>query len=747
MNNVIPNVKLAVNIRPIQFAYFYRKGNKRDLLKIFKYLNTQWGGIYNLIIPINSNGKTYPFYEQILKIHTPDQFVSTLNNEIHEKLKNNLSKILSQKEIEISHFEIFEKVDHSAHLLGFISEKAPRHLLCPKVSNIKNRELIQLALFGEIYPIQINDYKKKLSLQSYENVDTSNQIISSQFWIEPFYSPINFTSINIKTYSVGNGFFTSADIIDLVIGDDENSISYFWNLRALRERGQINKTNNYGRRVLLLPLEMLYDNTAFKKFFTEIKELLPGPQKNCNLNVCVDHIPKKLIPFFEEKMKSLDFVKKFDDDQVRVTLGNSGFEERKLTYDLQYPQWLGFDSKMGTGKRNILVQDLNINNNQITFYPPDGFSNNYLQSVVIDIISDIWKSFPKSRLVAQSMRSNSYFSKYGLTSFSLASKNTNSFEFKLLDDWTKIKLFFEEKGYEIKPSKITSYSAAIINLLGGINNLNVLNNSLVINLLDVLSVKSSKKLVQKILNKIDGRSQKEETLLKIFNEFNLAPELKSIPKTYEELRTLPRLSLIKSKILSTLNELSKMQIIKRGFYIECNRCGLKEWYSLGSSDEFLICPGCDQKFILPIEENKNVETKWRYRLNSLMNRAIDQDIITGLVSVGHLIQKRNTFCHYFGIELKKASNKNAKTDIDFCFVENQKIHIGECKTSDGFSKKDFNNAKLFADLGVDEFYFCTLTTLSEVSLSKINKLKESLRKKNMKMNISTLTSDELFKKV
>ena len=306
--------------------------------------------------------------------------------------------------------------------------------------------------------------------QDYKNLDTSNHIITSQFWIDPFCSPINFTSINIKTYSVSNGIFSDTDTIDLVIGDDENAIVYYWNLRALREKAQFNKTNSFGRRVLLLPLQILHDDVSFNKFFNEIRNLLP-PQKNCNLNICIVHIPPHQTLLFNEKIKTLDFVKKFD-DKVNVKLGKSVFEDDKLTYDFRPPLWFGHEAFIGAGSNSSLVQDLNISNNQVTYIPPKGFTNNYFQSVIIDVISDLWKSYPKSHLVAEKVRNSSYFSKYGLTSFSLARRSSNSFEFNLLDDWTKLKLFFEEKGYEIKPSKITTYSTAIIKLLGGIKNLN-----------------------------------------------------------------------------------------------------------------------------------------------------------------------------------------------------------------------------------------------------------------------------------
>lgn len=139
MNEYLSNIKLSINIRPVQFVYFYKKGNKSDLIRILKFVNTQWGGIYNLIIPILSNGKSYPFFQQVLKLHTADKYVSTLSIDDNKKIKNNLEKLIPNRKIGIGSFDVFENLDQSAHPLGFITTKETTHytLLCPKVKKIK----------------------------------------------------------------------------------------------------------------------------------------------------------------------------------------------------------------------------------------------------------------------------------------------------------------------------------------------------------------------------------------------------------------------------------------------------------------------------------------------------------------------------------------------------------------------------------------------------------------------------------
>ena len=78
-------------------------------------------------------------------------------------------------------------------------------------------------------------------------------------------------------------------------------------------------------------------------------------------------------------------------------------------------------------------------------------------------------------------------------------------------------------------------------------------------------------------------------------------------------------------------------------------------------------------------------------------------------------------------------------------MENQKIIAGECKTNNGFSKKDFINALLLSNIGVDEFYFCTLSELSDNTFTMVENFKSKLKNKQNQMKIFTLSSKEMLK--
>ena len=735
--------KLEINIRPIRFVYFYKKGDKAALEEIFKYVNTQWGGIFNLIIPVSIKGNISPFYEELLLKNIPDLFVSTLPSEINKFLNKKLSAKFPYRKVDLLIFEYFKEQDNSAHPLSMISKKegSIQSLLLPKIDKPEENRLLKLALFGEIYSNQIEHYNQYLAVQNYSNIETPNHIIDAQFWILPSYSAINLTSINVRTLSKSGGgaIFADSDIFDIVVGSDEADLVLYWNYRAIREACQANKSYEFGRRVLLMPTSFINKKQKLLAFFKAIKE--DRIWGNSNLDICISG-SKQNIKKISENLINIDFLKEFTEKKITFKFSRTSNREKEfLTYTFNTPLWLGSRFRQNIGSSTILMQDFANGANDIFYTPPKEFNNHFGQVIAIDLKSDLWKSFPQNNIVSNKIRDGSFFNESILTTLSVVKNIQSLINIYIPDDWTKLKLFFEEKGYVIKPSKLTQYANSVIDLIGGIKNLDIFRSNEVIKLLEILSLKSSHKVAQKISKQLNLVKIKEDEILKVFYDLEIAPELKGIPKSFTELKGDERFKENRDKLLEILNKLSQFQIIKRGFYLECSKCGTYEWYPLGEANENLICPGCSNKFLMPVKEN-NDEIKWRFRLNSLINRCVDQDLFVSLIAVAKLIKNKKSYSHYFGLEIYKQDK--LLTDIDLIFISDQKIIVGECKRSDSFSKKDFKNSRLLTDIGCHEFYFCSLDEIGQTNLNKIEILKKYLIRKESTSQLFSISAKEIF---
>ena len=113
-------------------------------------------------------------------------------------------------------------------------------------------------MFGQIYPGQEGDYETATRFGE-RPVGYDDQLLwSLQMANDPFASPINLTGYGYESYEVTGSL--SGDLFELVIGDDVETLSFFWNLRATRVAAQTR--GDRVRRVLLAPPRLLDDHEA-----------------------------------------------------------------------------------------------------------------------------------------------------------------------------------------------------------------------------------------------------------------------------------------------------------------------------------------------------------------------------------------------------------------------------------------------------------------------------------------------------
>jgi DNA-directed RNA polymerase subunit RPC12/RpoP len=388
--------------------------------------------------------------------------------------------------------------------------------------------------------------------------------------------------------------------------------------------------------------------------------------------------------------------------------------------------------------------NLHYGHNEIRIDPPSDFYNRHGGSVALDIECDFWERYPRGHRVAKAIEQNSRFSKHGISMVAGVTSRPHFRGLYLPSERESLKLFFEGKGFEIRPSKIEQYSNAVIDLVGGLDGVSILASKHAYNLLNVLALKSSKKVAQRIVSSLGLEDVQTEDISQVFRELEIAPELKGIPRTYPQLRDDSRIGLRDEALLALLDSLSKAQVLKRGFYVSCPNCGTPNWYPLQSISEYLTCPGCSFRFILPARapDSPRSEMQWRYRLNTLVNRVVDQDALVGVLALYHLSRESATACHSFGLELCREGKPI--TDFDFLFVSKQEVYAGECKAGRRIGDKNLKTARLAAELGFAEFYFCTVDQFEDETLSSIQELRDALAEDGLQTKVNVLSGNDLL---
>ncbi len=153
------------------------------------------------------------------------------------------------------------------------------------------------------------------------------------------------------------------------------------------------------------------------------------------------------------------------------------------------------------------------------------------------------------------------------------------------------------------------------------------------------------------------------------------------------------------------------------------------------------CTGCGNEFHLPVEYPKGSEIQWEYRLNTLVNRGMDQDVLPNLLALHHATKGRSCSCLTTGLTV---TNHGKEKEFDFLFCTEQRLHAGECKAGSGLEEKDMATARLAADLGIVKFYFATVGAFGTDAVGLVESLREEFRRDKVTMEVVVLSEHELL---
>jgi hypothetical protein len=747
---------------------------------------TQWGGIRSLIIPVKPDITIAPVFEKALKLHEPDIFVSYIEgfnvtgHKDHNALRNYVASFWPYRGIGIQHGEVFDNptyhADDSVHTLGVISDDdiQGKKLIIHKFVGSSSDQLILRALFGSIYPGQERDYTKTLEFEEKSiglpsdgpDYSIDKPELVANFWEEQFRntsfsSVLNLTSYGIAPYWGSGGFETLH--FNVVLANSVESLCLYWNLRATQEATQFQPT--VGRRILLLPDNFLGNRAAIGSMIDFIRANFRAPYFHTNLHIKFTVLDPEYAETLRQIISSFEGLKESTDTQFYEGWSGGGgdpnllLDPQEITLSFaMLPPYFAEEGFLGTyfeGVRHQLPQNIGLQagDNEILYEPPRGFRNRFNQCTIMDLDCDVWDRYPKDQGIANLIRQSSWYTRYGLSFITSTPENQAHISINLPDEWTTLETFFEPRGYNISLSLAGKYGNALIDLAGGFSNLNLLASKTTYDLLNRLTFRSTKKIVQQILKQSELSKDVirtlqpllEENIQPLIDELDLSPELKRVTKTYLELSgNLKQLE--KEALIDIISDLSAKQIIKRGLNLKCERCGTPSWYPLQITEDVLTCLGCSYKYAFPVKNESGQEIQWEYTLNTLVNRLMDQDALPHVLALYHLTKDKEFSCAVPGLLLRKPDHANDKdvTDLDFIFVSKKEIYAGECKAGTELGSKDFETARLAAELGIHHFYYCTVKKFSESSQFQTIALRDEFATKNIRMSIDILSDVELL---
>ena len=749
---LLPRYKTRINIRPIKYAYFVKENDVENLNNILRISCTQWGGIRNLIIPVKSDLTIAPLFQGLIDHHEPDLFIGFLsmkadNMEDHNKFQKYLSQLWPHRVINLQVGRFFLNNDRTAHVLSVVSDDDlhKHELIEHDFTWLLSDYEVLLALFGAILPENQKDYAEIIKLKRQQIGIDDDNFWESQFENSPFSSILNLTSYGVSPYRATGSF--ESNHFDVILVNSFSSFCTFWNFRATREAEQFLK--GMGRRTLFLPEKLLNDKQALQKMIYFIRSKLPCTYISTNLHLRFCVWDEEDLERLEIAINELDGIEKFSDKEISWSTDEKykfeDFSEKSIKYSFIIPN-RSQSYFEGFGYQVAVNSELVYGRNEVFFNPPPGFRNRFRGLMVIDLECDVLSRYPKDHRIAENIKSYSWFSRYGISFVGRTADHGHYIDFNLPNEWETLKVFFGSRGYDIRLSQPGKYADALIELVGGLNHINTLASKPAYLLLDTLALKSTKKLAQRIVGKIQKSGIQiddnlSEMIQPLLEDVEVVPELKRIPKTYSQLKD-GSLQPYKEGVLELLAQLSKLQIIKRGFYLTCQNCGTPSWHPLQIIKETVSCPGCSAQFPLPVEHPARSEIRWEYMLNTLVNRVMDQDALPSVLALHYLTKDKNACCIVPGLELLQSNE--VKAELDFIYISNHEIYAGECKAGKEIGGKDIDTARLASNLGINHFYYCTVSQFNNTTKERIEELKSELKSKNILMSFALLNGENLI---
>jgi hypothetical protein len=210
-----------------------------------------------------------------------------------------------------------------------------------------------------------------------------------------------------------------------------------------------------------------------------------------------------------------------------------------------------------------------------------------------------------------------------------------------------------------------------------------------LSILQALIAPSRKKLAQRIRRELQDSGMAaidEDRVVELLGREGLFAELAT--RTLAQLQGT--LGVPPKVVLSSVGPLCDAAFLQRGRAFACPLCGIKDYLRLAELNDRVACRACRQEFPLPAVENGQ-EAPTAYRLDGLMARAMDQDIVPVLLTLRYLLRRpeASNHAHWWpGLDLYENDSIDADYEIDLLIADGGRLLVCQVKRDAGGLTRD-----------------------------------------------------------
>jgi hypothetical protein len=256
----------------------------------------------------------------------------------------------------------------------------------------------------------------------------------------------------------------------------------------------------------------------------------------------------------------------------------------------------------------------------------------------------------------------------------------------LPDQRAMFKEFFRDHQLELTETRGTKVIDRIINLVGGIDNLEIFADQEIFELLVKLTPRRTDRIVREIQKKISGDLSGAAVIGLITQNLTDLPGL-SAPRAVaaNELEGhVPGGVKDKADFYAQVERLYQSKVLLRGKSFSCPQCEGELWFALEDIKAEKRCYRCDHPVIIPTYRNNRALTD-SFRVNELILNAVDQGVLPVLLTLNFLGKQRFVAQKYlYDCEVGVEGKTECFAELDIIFTLGRMIGVGEVKADRGF---------------------------------------------------------------
>lgn len=264
----------------------------------------------------------------------------------------------------------------------------------------------------------------------------------------------------------------------------------------------------------------------------------------------------------------------------------------------------------------------------------------------------------------------------------------------------------DEIGWQWTPSDKGRYAKALLSESVGTDRIAILQSSSAYELVGQLVSLTSRKAeaIVKRLSRVRGMPDEDKRQL-ISRALTVAAP---VWRSANEISSL--LHSRKDPVLADLAELVRCGLVRRGLQFSCATCGMPNVFPLGEESDIVECPGCGTT--APLLGPLAAEPTFLYALNSLLDRAMDQDVIPHLLALEYLTSQNVAIWGYPGADITGPSLE--ARELDILAVSRTGLVVGELKPAIRFTHPVIDDSiELAKRLKAEAVVFGSLTRWSQ----------------------------------